>query len=83
MGWLQIGKRVCQGCILSPSLFNLDEECIMWHTGLDEAQTGIRIARRNINNLRYADDATLMVESKGELKEPFDEDERGEWKNLA
>ena len=66
--WFQIGKRVCQGCILSPSLFNFYAEYIMPHVGLDEAQVGIKIARRNINNLRYADDATLMAESEEELK---------------
>ena len=63
--WFQIGKGVCQGCILSPCLFNLDEEYILRNTGLDEAQAGIKIARRNINNLRYADDTTLMAESEG------------------
>jgi len=67
-GWFQIGKGVCQGCILSSCLFNLYSEYIMRNAGLDEAQTGIKIARRNINNLRYADDTTLMVESKEELK---------------
>ena len=63
--WFQIGKGVCQGCILSPCLFNLDAEYIMRNAGLDEA--GIKIAGRNINNLRYVDDTTLMAESK-ELK---------------
>ena len=66
--WFQIGKRVRQGCILSPCLFNLYAEYIMRHAGLDEAQAGIKIARRNINNLRYADDITLMAESEEELK---------------
>ena len=66
--WFQIGKEVHQGCILSPYLFNLDAEYIMRNTGLDEAQAGIKIARRNINNLRYADNTTLMAESKEELK---------------
>ena len=61
-------KGVCQGCILSPRLFNLYEEYITWNARLDEAQAGIKIARRNINNLRYADDTTLMAESKEELK---------------
>jgi len=61
--WFQIGKGVCQGCISSPCLFNLYVEYIMRNTGLDEAQAGIKIARRNINNLRYADDTTLMAES--------------------
>ena len=61
-GWFQIGNRVCQGCILSPCLFNLDAEYIVRNAGLEEAQAGIKIARRNINNLRYADDTTLMTE---------------------
>ena len=65
--WSQIGKGVCQGCILSPSLFNLYAEYITWNAGLDEAQAAVKIARRNINNLRYADDITLMVESEEEL----------------
>ena len=63
----QIGKVICQGCLLSPYLFNLYAEYILRNTGLDEAQAGIKIAGRNINNLRYADDTTLMAESK-ELK---------------
>ena len=62
--WFQIGKGVCQGCILSPSLFNLYAEYIMRNTGLEEAQAGIKSAGRNINNLRYADDTTLMAESE-------------------
>ena len=62
--WFQIGKRVFQGCILSPSLFNLYAEYIMRNAGLDEAQAGIKIAGRNIHNLRYADDTTLRVESE-------------------
>ena len=66
--WFQIGKGVSQGCILSPCLFNLYAEYIMRNAGLDEAQAGIKIARRSINNLRYADDTTLMVESEEELK---------------
>ena len=66
--WFQIRKGVCQGCILSPCLFNLYAEYIMRNSGLDEAQAGIKIAGRNINNLRYADDTTLMAESKEELK---------------
>ena len=65
--WFQIGKGVHQGCILSPCLFNLYAEYIMKNAGLEEAQAGIKIAERNINNLRYADDTTLMAESK-ELK---------------
>ena len=66
--WVQIGKGVCQGCILSPCLFNLHAEYIKQNAGLDEVQAGIKIARRNINNLRYADDTTLMAESQEELK---------------
>ena len=66
--WFQIGKGVRQGCILSPCLFNLYTECIMWNTGLDEVQTAIKIAGRNINNLRYTDDTTLMAESEEELR---------------
>ena len=66
--WFQIGKGLCQGCILSPCLFNLYTEYIRQNTGLDEAQAGIKIARRNINSLRYADDTTLMAKSKEELK---------------
>ena len=66
--WFQIRKGVCQGCILSPCLFNLYAEYIMRNAGLDEAQAGIKIARRNINNLRYADDTTLMAENEEELK---------------
>ena len=66
--WFQIGKGVHQGCILSPCLFNLYAEYLMRNAGLDEAQAGIKIARRNINSLRYADDINLMAESKEELK---------------
>ena len=66
--WFQIGKGVHQGCILSPCIFNLCAEYIMRNAGLDEAQAGIKIAGRNINNLRYADDTTLMAESEEELK---------------
>ena len=66
--WFQIGKGVCQGCILSPNLFNLYAEYIIRNAVLDEAQAGIKIARRNINNLRYADDTTIMAESEEELK---------------
>ena len=68
MDWFQIGKGACQGCILSPCLFNLYAEYIMRNAGLEEAQAEIKIARRNINNIRYADDTTLMVESEEELK---------------
>ena len=66
--WFQIGKGVCQGCILSPCLFNLYAEYIISKAGMDESQAGIKIAGRNINNLRYADDTTLMAESEEELK---------------
>ena len=66
--WFQIGKAVCQGCILSPCLFNFYAEYIMRNAGLEEAQAGIKIAGRKINNLRYADDTTLMAESEEELK---------------
>ena len=66
--WFLIWKGVHQGCILSPCLFNLYAECIMQNAGLDEAQAAIKIARRNINNVRYADDTTLMTESEEELK---------------
>ena len=71
MDWFQIGKGVCQGCILSPWLFNLYAEYIMWNAGLDEAQAEIKITRRNIRNLKYAEDTTLMAESKEELKNPL------------
>ena len=66
--WFQIGKGVCQGYILSPCLFNLYAEYIMRNAGLDEAQAGVKIARRNINNLRYADDTTVLAESEEEQK---------------
>ena len=69
--WFQIGKEVRQGCILSLCLFNLYAEYIMRNTGLEEAKAGIKIARRNINNLRYADDTAIMTESEEELKSPF------------
>ena len=68
MDWFQIGEGVCQGCILSPYLFNLYVEYIMRNAGLEETQARIKIAQRNINNLRYADDTTLMAESEEELK---------------
>ena len=66
--WFQIGKGVRQGCIVSPCLFNLYAEYIMRNAGLEEVQTGIKIARRNVNNLRYVEDATIMAESEEELK---------------
>ena len=66
--WFQIGKGVCQSCILSPCLFNLYAEYILRNAGLEETQAGIKIARRNIGNLRYADDTALMAESEEELK---------------
>ena len=66
--WLKTEKDVRQGCLLSPCLFNLYTELIMRNTGLDELQAGIKISRRNVNSLRYADDTTLMAESKEELK---------------
>ena len=80
--WLKIGKGVRQDCILSSCLFNLHAEYITWNAGLDEAQAGIKIAGRNINNLRYADDITLIAESEEELKtsSSLDEGERGDWK---
>ena len=73
--WFQIGNRVCQSCMSSPCLFNIYAEYIMRNAGLDKVQAGIKIARRNINNLRYADGTTLMVESEEEL-ESLDESER-------
>ena len=69
--WFQMGKGVRQGCILSPCLFNVYAEYIMRNAGLDEAQAGIKTAGRNINNLRYADDTTLMAEREQELKSPL------------
>ena len=68
MDWFKIGRGVCQDCILSPCLFNFYAEYIIRNAGLDEAQVGIKIAGRNINNVRYADDTTLMAESEEELK---------------
>ena len=68
--WFQIGKRACQGCILSPCLFNFYAENTMRNAGLEETQAGIKIAGRNINNLKYADDTTFMAESEEELKTP-------------
>ena len=76
----QIGKGVCQGCILSPCLSNLYAEYIMRNAGLGEAQAGIKTAGRNINNLRYADDTTLMGKKWKRTKKLLDESERGEWK---
>ena len=69
--WFQIGKGVCEGCRLSPCLFNLYAEYIMRNAGLEEAQAAVKITGRNINNLRYADDTTLMAESEEELKSLF------------
>ena len=80
MDWFKTGKGV-QDCILSPYLFNFFAEYIMQNAELDESQTGIKVARTSINNLRYSDDTTLMVESEERTKEPLDESERGEWKN--
>ena len=75
--WFQIGKGLCQGCILSPCLFNLYAEYIMRNAGLNEAQAGMKIAGRNINNLRYADDTTIMAETEEELKSLLMKSERG------
>ena len=80
MDWFHIGKGVCQGCILSPCLFNLHTEYIVWNAGLDGAQAGIKIAQRNINNLTYADDTTLTAEYEEEL-EPLEDGESREWKS--
>ena len=80
MDWLQIGKWVHQGCILSPCLFNLHAVYIMRNARLNETQAGIKIAGRSINNLRYADDTTHGRKQRG-TEEPLDESERGEWKN--
>ena len=71
MDWFKIGKAERQGCILSPCLFHFYAEYIMWNARLDDSQAGIKIARRNTNNLRYADDITLMAESEKELKSPW------------
>ena len=76
--WFQIGKGVREACILSPCLFKFYAEYIMRNAGLEETQAGIKMAGRNINNLRYADDSTLMAESEEELKKPLEESERGE-----
>ena len=79
--WFKLGKGVHQGCILSLCLLNLYAEYIIQNARLNEAQAGIKIAGRNINNLRYVDDTTLMAESEEELKKPLDESERGEQKS--
>ena len=80
--WFQMRNGVCEDFILSPYIFNFYAEYIMWNTRLDEAQDGIKIARRFINNFRYADNTTHMAESKEELKsQSLDEGERGEWKS--
>ena len=76
--WFQVGKGVCQGCILSPCLFIFYAEYIMRNARLEETQAGIKIAGRNINNLRYADDTTLMAEKRRRTKKPLDESESGE-----
>ena len=83
MDWFQIGKGVRQGCISSLCLFSLYAEYLMWNTMLDEAQAGIKIAGRNINNLRYAVDTTLMAESKEELKSLLMKVKEESGKNLA
>ena len=75
--WFKIGKWVQQGCMLSPCLLNFYAEYIMWNARLDESQAGIKIARRNINNLRYADHTTFMAESEEELKSLFNQGTRG------
>ena len=77
-GWFKIGKGVHQDCILSPCLFNFYAEYIMRNNGLDESQAGLKIGGRNINNLTYADDTTLMAEREEELKKPLDEGEQKE-----
>ena len=79
--WFKIEKEVHQGCILSPCLFNLHVEYIMWHVRLDESQPGIKIPRRNINNLSYADDTTLTTKSKEELNSFLTSGKRREWKS--
>ena len=79
--WFKIGKGAHQGCILSPCLFNLYAEYIMRNAGLEEARAEIKISGRNNNNLRYADNTTLMAEKWRRTKKPLDESERGEWKS--
>ena len=81
MNWFQIGKGVLQGCILLPCLFNLYAEYIMWNVGLNESQAGVKITGRNINNLRYADDTTVMAKSEEELKRPLMKEKEGKWKS--
>ena len=81
--WLQIGKGVCQGCILSSCLFSLYAEYIMRNAGLEETQAGIKIAGKNINNLRNADDITLMAEIKEKLKSLLIKVKKKEWKKLV
>ena len=81
MDWFKIEKGVHQGYILSPCLFNLYAEYIMWNARPDEAQAGIKIAGRNISKLRYTEDTTLMAENEEELKSLLIESERGEWKS--
>ena len=76
--WFQIGKGGCQGYILSPCLFNFYAEYIMRNAGMEETQAGIKIAGKNINNLRYTDDTTPMAQNEEELKQPLDESERGD-----
>ena len=83
MDWFKIGNGVCQGCILSPCLFNLYSEYFIQNAGLDEAQVGIKIARRNINNLRYTEDTTIMAKSKEELKNLLMKVREESWKKLA
>ena len=83
MDWFKIGKGVHQDCILSPCLFNLYAEYIMWNARLDDSQAGIKIAGRNINNFRYADDTTLTAESEEELKSLLMKVKRGEWKKAG
>ena len=82
MDWFKIEKRVCQGCMVSPCLFNLNAEYIMKNAGLDESYTGIKIGGRNTNKLRYADNTTLMAESEEELKYLLMK-LKGKWKKLA
>ena len=80
--WFQIGKGIHQGCISLPCLYNFCAEYLMWNARLDESQAGIKIARRNINNLKYADDTIFNGRKWRWTKEPLDEGERGQWKKL-